>query len=90
MQLGVVMGEDFYNNLELPWNPDLAQIQKEGGGIAWASGSFPLLIVFGELFMQWLREDRAETEEADRRAEETDDEEWRRYNEMLAQYGNRS
>ena len=90
MQLGVVMGEDFYNNLELPWNPDLAQIQKEGGGIAWASGSFPLLIVFGELFMQWLREDRAETEEADRRAKETDDEEWRRYNEMLAQYGNRS
>ena len=90
MQLGVVMGEDFYNSLELPWDPDLLKVQKEGGGIAWASGSFPLVIVFGELFRQWLRDDRAETAEVDRHAEETDDEEWRRYNEMLAQFQNRS
>ena len=85
MQLGSVMGEEFYRSLELPWNPDLLKVQKDGGGIAWASGSFPLVIVFGELFMRWWREDKAETAESDRRAEETDDEEWRRYNEMLSQ-----
>ena len=90
MQLGSVMGEEFYRSLELPWNPDLLAVQKDGGGIAWASGSFPLVIVFGELFRQWLRDDRAETAEVDRHAEETDDEEWRRYNEMLAQFQNRS
>ena len=89
MQLGVVMGESFYRSLELPWNPDLLAGQKVGGGIAWASGSFPLLIVFGELFRRWWQEERAETEEVDRRAEETDDEEWRRYNEMLAQANQR-
>ena len=85
MQLGSVMGEEFYRSLELPWNPDLLAVQKDGGGIAWASGSFPLVIVFGELFLRWWREDKAETAASDRRAEETDDEEWRRYNEMLSQ-----
>ena len=85
MQLGSVMAEDFYRSLELPWNPDLLKVQKDGGGIAWASGSFPLVIVFGELFIRWWREDKAETAASDRRAEETDDEEWRRYNEMLSQ-----
>ncbi|MBA4506209.1 bifunctional copper resistance protein CopD/cytochrome c oxidase assembly protein [Corynebacterium sanguinis] len=86
MQLGVIMGEDFYNSLNLPWDPDLLADQKAGGGIAWASGSFPLTVVFAVLFYLWWREDKTETRELDRRAEETDDEEWRRYNEMLAQY----
>lgn len=89
MQLNTVFAEDFYRSLALPWEPDLLADQKVGGGIGWASGSFPLLIVFGVLFRAWLREDRAETQETDRRAEETDDDEWRRYNEMLAQYNRR-
>lgn len=86
MQLNVVMAEDFYASLELPWNPDLLADQKSGGGIAWASGSFPLVIVFGVLFRLWWLEERVEERETDKRAEESDDEEWRRYNEMLAQY----
>lgn len=86
MQLNIVMGEEFYRSLVLPWNPDLLADQKVGGGIGWAAGSFPLVIVFGVLFRAWLAEDREETREVDRRAEETDDEEWKRYNEMLAQY----
>ncbi len=86
MQLNIVMGEEFYRSLILPWKPDLLADQKVGGGIGWAAGSFPLVIVFGVLFRAWLSEDREETREVDRRAEETDDEEWRRYNEMLAHY----
>ncbi len=90
MQLNVVMGEEFYRSLMLPWQPDLLADQKVGGGIAWASGSFPLVIVFGVLFWAWLVEDREETREVDRRAAENDDEEWHRYNEMLAQYSKMS
>ncbi|SDL89589.1 putative copper resistance protein D [Corynebacterium mycetoides] len=86
MQLGIVMGEEFYTSLNLPWNPDLLADQKAGGGIAWASGSFPLAVVFGVLFVLWWREDRAESSVLDKHAEETDDEDWRHYNEMLAQY----
>lgn len=86
MQLNVVLGEEFYTSLQLPWNPNLLDDQKVGGGIAWATGSFPLVIVFAELFRQWLSSDRAESEAADRQAEESDDEQWRQYNEMLARY----
>lgn len=86
MQLNVVMAEGFYSSLNLPWNPDLLADQKAGGGIAWAAGSFPLVIVFGVLFYLFWREERDDTREQDRRAEETNDEEWRRYNEMLARY----
>ncbi|MDY5786289.1 bifunctional copper resistance protein CopD/cytochrome c oxidase assembly protein [Corynebacterium sp.] len=86
MQLNIVMGEEFYRSLALPWQPDLLADQKVGGGIAWASGSFPLVIVFGALFWAWWSEDRAESQKIDREAQESDDEEWRRYNEMLAQY----
>lgn len=86
MQLNIVMGEEFYASLQLPWNPDFLADQKVGGGIAWASGSFPLLIVFGVLFRQWLIDDRLETRASDQRAEETDDDDWRQYNEMLARY----
>lgn len=89
MQLNVVAAESFYRSLELPWNPDLLADQKVGGGIGWAFGSFPLVIVFGVLFRDWLSEDRSETRERDLRAEETDDEEWRQYNEMLARYNGR-
>ena len=54
MQLNVIAAEGFYRSLELPWNPDLLADQKVGGGIGWASGSFPLVIVFGVLFRDCL------------------------------------
>ena len=89
MQLNFVLGEDFYQSLQLPWDPDLLDDQKVGGGIGWAAGSFPLVIVFAQLFRAWFAEDNREAIESDRKAEETDDEEWRQYNEMLAQYNRR-
>ncbi|GAB3084966.1 bifunctional copper resistance protein CopD/cytochrome c oxidase assembly protein [Corynebacterium aquatimens] len=85
MQLNVVLAEDFYHSLQLPWDPDLLKDQKVGGGIGWGSGSFPLAIVFMILLVGWLKEDRAEARERDRREDESEDEEWRAYNEMLAQ-----
>ena len=45
-----------------------------------------MAVVFLYLAVGWLREDRAESKARDLREEETDDEEWRAYNEMLAQY----
>lgn len=69
MQLSQILAEDFYRGLELPFEVDLMADQDVGGGIAWASGSFPLVIVFGTLFMLWLREDREETKAFDEKAE---------------------
>lgn len=85
MQLTTIMGEDFYRSLGLPWELNLLEDQKVGGGIGWASGSFPLGLVFLMLFFGWRREDR-ETEVAyDKRADAGEDDDYEAYNEMLAQ-----
>ena len=54
-----------------------------GGGIAWGFGQFPLVIVFGKLFLDWLRDDRATARRHDVQAEADDDAELARYNAML-------
>ncbi|AGF73270.1 hypothetical protein A605_11350 [Corynebacterium halotolerans YIM 70093 = DSM 44683] len=84
MQLNTVMGQEFYESLFLPWNPDLLVDQKEGGGIAWAFGSFPLAIVFARLALDWRREDKAETKVYDDKVARGEDDEFESYNQMLA------
>ena len=90
MQLNFVLAESFYETLELPWNPDLLHDQKVGGGIGWAAGGFPMALVFVILLLGWLRDDRADARDIDRREDESDDEQWRAYNEMLSQYSARA
>lgn len=70
MQLNTVMGEEFYRSLDLPWNPDLLMDQREGGGIAWAFGSFPLTYVMILMFLDWRAQDKKDEEESDRRMNE--------------------
>lgn len=84
MQLQAILAEDFYLGLQLPWDIDLKRDQGVGGGIAWASGSFPLIVVFGALFLEWLREDKRQEAAYDAAAEEADAE-LEAYNEMLSQ-----
>ncbi|AIU92348.1 bifunctional copper resistance protein CopD/cytochrome c oxidase assembly protein [Corynebacterium ulcerans] len=84
MQLSKILAEGFYSQLGLPWAVDLMHDQNVGGGIAWASGAFPLVIVFGALFMEWLKEDRRTEREIEKRIESDDDEDFAAYNQMLA------
>ncbi|WIM67214.1 cytochrome c oxidase assembly protein [Corynebacterium breve] len=86
MQLNTVMGEEFYLSLDLPWNPDLLRDQKNGGGIAWAAGSFPLALVFGILFVGWWREDKQDSDRMDTKLDRDEDQEWEEYNKMLSTY----
>ena len=83
MQLQSVLGVEFYESLGLPWHSDLLQDQRVGGGIAWGFGQFPLVIVFGKLFLDWLRDDRATARRHDAKAEVDGDAELEDYNEML-------
>ncbi|QAU51810.1 cytochrome c oxidase assembly protein [Corynebacterium pelargi] len=84
MQLSTVLAGDFYQSLNLPWQMDLMQDQNVGGGIAWASGAFPLLVVFGALFLEWLREDRREEQSYEQHVQEDGEDELDAYNAMLA------
>ncbi|MBO0872590.1 MAG: bifunctional copper resistance protein CopD/cytochrome c oxidase assembly protein [Pseudonocardia sp.] len=78
-----VIGKEYYAGLALPWVPDLLADQRLGGGLAWASGEVPLLLVVIALVVQWSRIDERSARRADRRAELDGDAELAAYNAML-------
>lgn len=83
MSSSEVLGRNFYAQVGLPWL-DLLDDQKVGGGIAWATGEIPMLLVLVTLVVQWSRDDSREAARKDRQAERDDDAELKAYNEMLA------
>lgn len=83
MSSQTVVGEPFYRALGLPWAADLLADQRLGGGIAWAAGEVPLLIVLVALLVQWAKADDREARRADRRADDDGDAERTAYNAML-------
>ncbi|WP_415040918.1 cytochrome c oxidase assembly protein [Gordonia sp. (in: high G+C Gram-positive bacteria)] len=85
MMTSGIIAESYYRSLMLPWHIDLAADQRVGGGIAWAAGEIPLVLVMVALVIQWNREDDKEARRYDRNAERDDDSELREYNEMLAE-----
>jgi putative copper resistance protein D len=84
-----VIAQEFYQWLTRPWWPDLHSDQYTGGGIAWAAGELPLLVVVLALLTQWARQDRRETKRLDRHLDAGLDESFEAYNEMLGQLSER-
>ncbi len=84
-----VMGERFYRSLQLPWHTDLIGDQRLGGGIAWAAGEVPLVVVLIALFIQWRRADQRTAKRLDRAADRDDDADLAAYNRMLAELARR-
>lgn len=82
MMNSVIMGEEFYTNLGLPWHVDLLRDQMVGGGISWGSGQFPLLIVWAVLIWEWFVDDRRTTAEQESNVQELEDD-LDLYNEQL-------
>lgn len=89
MGMQTVVGELFYRGLALPWNTDLLSDQRLGGGIAWASGELPLLVVLVALLVQWARADEREARRSDRRSDAGDGDDLDAYNAMLKQLADR-
>jgi putative copper resistance protein D len=83
MGADTVIGEAFYRSLALPWVTDPLVDQKLGGGLAWASGEVPLLLVIVALLIQWSRHDERSARRDDRRADADGDAELKAYNAML-------
>jgi cytochrome c oxidase assembly factor CtaG len=84
-----VLGADYYRSLGLPWHTDLIGDQHLGGGIAWAAGEVPLVVVMIALLVQWARSDKRTARRLDRAAELDDDAELTAYNAMLAELARR-
>ncbi|WP_235926661.1 cytochrome c oxidase assembly protein [Actinokineospora pegani] len=85
MGMDSIIGQQFYRSLGLPWTTDLLADQRLGGGIAWASGEIPLLLVLIALLVQWSRADARDAKRSDRRVDEGDSDELDAYNAMLRQ-----
>ncbi|WP_024448395.1 cytochrome c oxidase assembly protein [Mycolicibacterium iranicum] len=84
-----VIAETFYRSLQLPWHTDLMGDQRLGGGIAWAAGEVPLVVVLIALFVQWRRSDDRTAKRLDRAADRDEDADLAAYNNMLAELARR-
>jgi putative copper resistance protein D len=62
-----VIAEEWYTALPMPWLPDPAADQHLAGGILWGSGDVIGLVLFGVLFVQWVRASMKEARREDRR-----------------------
>lgn len=89
MGMQSVLGEPFYRSLQLSWHTDLLADQKLGGGIAWAAGEIPLVLVMLALLIQWRRSDQRTAKRLDRAADRDDDADLHAYNAMLAELARR-
>lgn len=89
MSMGEAMGGWYYRALGLDWNADLIGDQRLGGGIAWATGEIPLVLVMLALLVQWSRTDQKTATRVDRAADRDDDAELASHNAMFAELARR-
>lgn len=85
MSKQTVLAYTYYHYLALPWVGDLLTDQRLGGGIAWAGGEIPMVVVVVALLVQWARDDERRARRADRSGEADFD----AYNAMLAELAQR-
>ncbi len=89
MSMTTVMGDWFYRSLGLGWNSDLLGDQRTGGGLAWASGEIPLVLVMLALLVQWSRSDNRTAKRIDRAADRDHDAALAAHNAMFARLAER-
>jgi cytochrome c oxidase assembly factor CtaG len=89
MSSTAIIAEQFYLYLGRPWLTDLHADQYLGGGIAWAAGEIPLLVVVLALLAQWSAQDKRRSRRIDRHLDAGMDESFSAYNDMLASLSER-
>ncbi len=72
MMSSSVIAENFYAALERPYATDLLADQHLGGGLGWALGEIPVLIVMIAMFVQWMRADERDAKRLDRQQDRAD------------------
>lgn len=92
MSSNEVFAGDYWQALDRPFRTDLLADQYLGGGMAWAMGEIPLILVMGAILVQWFRSDTREAKRFDRSESRTGDEQLEAYNARLrdlAEHGKR-
>ncbi|NRQ51680.1 cytochrome c oxidase assembly protein [Aeromicrobium stalagmiti] len=92
MSSNTVFALDYWKELDRPYRTDLLADQYLGGGMAWAMGEIPLVLVMVAILFQWFRSDAREAKRFDRAEDRTEDAALEAYNARLrdlAEYGKR-
>ncbi len=66
MSMKNLIAGDWYLSLGRTWPPTPADDQQIAGSILWGSGDIVALVIFGVLFVQWVRHSFREAERVDR------------------------
>jgi cytochrome c oxidase assembly factor CtaG/putative copper export protein len=92
MSSNTVFAGSYFSSLHRPYRTDLLHDQYLGGGMAWAMGEIPLVLVMGALMVQWFRSDSREARRYDRAEGRSGDVDLEAYNAHLrdlAEHGKR-
>jgi putative copper resistance protein D len=94
MSGSTVLGRSYWEILHRTYNTDLMHDQFVGGGLSWAFGEIPIIIVMGAVFVQWVRSDFRDARRIDRAAARAEaagvEDEHAAYNAYLARLGGAS
>jgi cytochrome c oxidase assembly factor CtaG len=83
MMMADPIAVEWFGSVAPPWLTDAARDTYTAGGIAWALGEIPTLIVMVALSVQWARSDERLARRIDRAADRDGDAELRAYNDRL-------
>jgi cytochrome c oxidase assembly factor CtaG len=92
MSSNTVFALDYWKEIDRPYRTDLLADQYLGGGMAWAMGEIPLVLVMVAILSQWFRSDSREAKRFDRSEDRSDDAALEAYNARLrdlAEHGKR-
>jgi putative copper resistance protein D len=84
MQSTTPIGNVWYSQVQPPWLVNQLDATYTGGGIAWAIGEVPTLMLLIIVAVQWARDDARTARQVDRAADRDDDALRKEYNERLA------
>ncbi len=88
MQSTSPIGDTWYSQVQPPWLDNQLDATYTGGGIAWAVGELPTLMLLIIVAVQWARDDARTARQVDRAADRDDDALLKEYNERLARMNN--
>jgi putative copper resistance protein D len=92
MSSNTVFAGSYFRELHRPYLTDLLHDQYLGGGMAWAMGEIPLVLVMGAILVQWFRSDSRDAKRFDRAESRSGDADLEAYNARLrdlAEHGKR-
>ena len=85
MQSNSAIGSAWYSQVQPPWITDPVSDSTLGGGIAWAAGEVPTLIMMVMVAFQWSQSDSRTAKRLDRAADRDGDTELIAYNKRLSE-----